>query len=685
MKRVCVDIGGTFTDCVVLDDDGALQETKASTTPWDPVIGLLAGLEKAADRQGLTLEEFLGQVELLVHGTTLATNTLITGRGARTGMITTENFRDVIEMRRGLRDQEVSMYNLFIPPYNPLVPRRWRVGVPERIRYTGEVLTPLSPVAVKEAASKLQGQGVESVAICFLHSYKNPDHEREAKKVCEEVFGVGRVTLSHEVLPVWREFERFSTTVVSAYLEPVVSDYLMGLQDKLASVGFGGALLMMLANGLVQPPQQCLGRAVYLLGSGPAAAPSSAVYFGSDAGSSDLISLDMGGTSLDVCVVRNAEVPTTTDAWIGDHRVAIKMVDIHSVGAGGGSIGWVDSLGLLRVGPDSAGADPGPACYGVGSQATVTDADVVLGYVPVDYFLGGEITLSMESARNALERLGEPLAMSTEIIAQAVFDTANSYMADQVTEVCTRRGLDVRDFTLVVGGGAGPVHAAAIAKQLGLHNVIIPTVAALYSAFGMLTMDLGRDYSRSLVGRADDIDPEAVDLLFREMEQEALGSLRTMDIAEDSIMLTRTAEMRYLGQYHEVEVPIASGRITADSLKEAVRELHRMHESLYTFSMPWLSAEFLTFRLRASSSPSRFSLRSVETGSSEVPAAAMRRKRKCLWSGEWIDTPVFDGDRLLAGNRIEGPAIIEDQTTTTVVPKGCICTVDTRKNYLLRL
>ncbi|NNN18409.1 MAG: hydantoinase/oxoprolinase family protein, partial [Acidimicrobiaceae bacterium] len=483
----------------------------------------------------------------------------------------------------------------------------------------------------------------------------------------------------------WREFERFSTTVVSAYLEPVVSDYLIGLQGKLASVGFGGTLLMMLANGLVQPPRQCLGRAVYLLGSGPAAAPSSAIYFGSEVGSKDLISLDMGGTSLDVCVVRNAEVPSTTDAWVGDHRVAIKMVDIHSVGAGGGSIGWVDSLGLLRVGPDSAGADPGPACYGVGSEATVTDADVVLGYIPVDYFLGGEITLSMESARNALERLGEPLKMNTEVVAQAVYDTANSYMADQVTEVCTRRGLDVRDFTLVVGGGAGPVHAAAIAKQLGLHNVIVPTVAALYSAFGMLTMDLGRDYSRSFVARADDIDSEAVDLLFREMEQEALESLHAMDIPQDSITLQRTAEMRYLGQYHEVEVPVTSGKITTETIKDAVNELHRKHELLYTFSMPWLSAEFLTFRLRASSSPSRFSLRSVTTGTSKVPETAKRRERKCQWNGEWIDTPVFDGNKLLAGNKIQGPAIIEDQTTTTVVPQGCECIVDASKNYLLHL
>ncbi len=683
MTRVCIDIGGTFTDCIVLEDDGSLYEFKAPTTPGNPVVGLVNSLEKAAMALEGKLKEFLARVELLIHGTTLATNTLITGRGARTGMITTENFRDIIEMRRGLRDQEVSMYNLFIPPYNPLVPRRWRLGVKERVRYDGEILTPLSKDAVVEAARQLQGQGVESIAVCFLHSYKNPVHENIAKEICEEVFAPGRVTMSHEVLPVWREFERFSTTVVSAYLEPVVSDYLMGLSERLAALGFKGTLLMMLASGLVQPPEQCLGRAVYLLSSGPAAAPSSALYFGSEVNAENLISMDMGGTSLDVCVIREGAVPTTTDAWIGDHRVAIKMVDIHSVGAGGGSIAWVDSLGLLRVGPDSAGADPGPACYGVGDQPTVTDADVALGYVPVDFFLGGEITLSLDAAKAALAKIGNKLGIDVIESAQAVFDTANSFMADQITEVCTKRGIDVRDFTLVAGGGAGPVHAAAIAAQLGLKRVIVPSVAALYSAFGMLNMDLGRDYSRSWVSRADGIDPAVVDRLYQEMEEEARTALGRTYINEEEIVFERSAEMRYVGQYHEVEVPIAQGPITKEVLSQAVEELHKKHHSLYTFSMPWLSAEFLTFRLRASSRRREFSLADIPEGSSQPLEGALKARRRCRFGGDWIDTPIFDGEKLLRGNVIDGPAIIEDRTTTTVVPENCQLSVDRNRNYHL--
>jgi N-methylhydantoinase A len=367
-KRVCVDVGGTFTDCLVLDESGNLRQFKAPTTPGDPSNGFLNAMEKAARHYGQTVKEFLGAVDLLIHGTTLATNTLLTGHGAPTGMLTTKNFRDIIEIRRGIKPVHVSLYNVFIPPNRPLVPRARSVGIEERTLYTGEILVPLNEREVTDAVARLKASGVRSIAVCFLHSYANPTNERRAAEIVKGSAPDLYVTTSHETLPVWREFERFNTTVVGAYVGPVVSSYLKALERRLQASGFKGTLLMMLANGLVQTVDQCVDRAVYLLGSGPAAAPSGALYLGGLLHGKNLLSVDMGGTSFDVCLIRNGEIPTTTESWVGDQRVAIKMVDIHSVGAGGGSIARVDSLGLLRVGPESAGAEPGPACTGLAGR-----------------------------------------------------------------------------------------------------------------------------------------------------------------------------------------------------------------------------------------------------------------------------------------------------------------------------
>ncbi|MBI2088127.1 MAG: hydantoinase/oxoprolinase family protein [Deltaproteobacteria bacterium] len=352
-------------------------------------------------------------MDLLIHGTTLATNTLINESGAKTGMITTKDFRDIIEIRRGYKNIRASMYNVFVPPYRPLVPRHSRLEVEERTVHSGEILTPLNEPQVEQAIAKLKEKGVQSVAICFLHSYANPRNEERATEIAKALFDGAYITASHEILPVWREFERFSTTVVSAYVGPVVERYLHALERRLKDSGFHGSLLLMLSSGLVETVEYCVPRAVFLIGSGPAAAPSGAVYLGQGVDHQSLISIDMGGTSFDVCLIRRGEIPTTTESWVGDERVAIKMVDIHSAGAGGGSIAWVDSLGLLRVGPHSAGAEPGPACYGKGGEApTVTDADLLLGYVPADFFLGGEIPLNVERATQAIKKVADPLSRS---------------------------------------------------------------------------------------------------------------------------------------------------------------------------------------------------------------------------------------------------------------------------------
>lgn len=684
MYRACIDVGGTFTDCLILDTQGSLRAFKVPSTPSDSSIGMLNSLEVAAKGYGKKPEAFLGEVDLIVHGTTLATNALLTGKGAKVGIVTTKNFRDVVELRRGYKNIRTSMYNIFVPPYKPLVPRYLRFGVEERTLSNGEVATPLNEQEVREAVAKIRTAGVEAIAVCFLHSYINRTHEERAAALCKELADGLYVTTSHEVLPVWREYERFNTTVVSATVGPISARYLNQLEGRLRERGFHGSLLIVQANGLVQSPQESVRRAVYLLGSGPAAAPSAATYCGQLAGKDHLISVDIGGTSLDVSLVHRGEIPMTTESWVGMERVAIKMVDVHSAGAGGGSIAWVDSLGLLRVGPQSAGADPGPACYGKGGEdPTVTDADLLLGYIPADYFLGGEIPLNADMARRAIQKLAGRFGMDALQAAQAIYTTVNSFVADSIAEISTKRGYDCRDFALIAGGGAGPVHGPAIAERLGVSTVIVPRFAALYSAFGMFAMDIGRDYARSCICRADKVDLELVNRLYEEMETEARSAMKALRVSEGEVVLSRTADMRYVGQFHEVEVAIPSGALTPAHVTGTVENFHKRHHELYTFSMSFRAVEFLTFRLKATARKAPFRLEEIPRGD-QSPDRALKRGRSCIFNGKAFDTPVYDGERVRAGNVIQGPAILEEKTTTVVVPPSFQCRVDGFKSYILQ-
>lgn len=709
MYRVTIDVGGTFTDCLVLDEqNGDLRQFKSPTTPADPSVGFVDAVSKAAAAYELDLPEFLGQVDLLIHGTTLATNTLINEDGAKTGMITTKHFRDMLEIRRGYKNVRTSMYNVFVPPYKPLIPRHLRMEAEERVIYTGDIITPLNEDDVRAAAERLKEKGVESVVVGFLHSYANQSHEQRAAAIAAEVLGEDvYITTSSEILPVWREWERFSTAAVSAYIGPAVKRYLLALEQRLADNGFTGSLLLMLSDGLVETVENCIPRAVYLIGSGPAAAPAAAVYLGAKSGHENLLSFDMGGTSIDIGVVMKGEIPTTTEGWVQDERVAIKMVDISSAGAGGGSIAWVDSLGLLRVGPHSAGADPGPACYGKGGEdPTTTDADVVLGYIDPGFFLGGEIPLERGLAEKAIgEKIAEPLDMTLEEAAQAIMTAVSSFMADEINEVTTRRGIDVRDLTMVAGGGAGPAHAAFIADILGVPNVIVPSVASTYSAFGMFAMDVGRNYARSYITRAVDLDADRVQALYEDMEREAIAGFKEMGYAANDVSFTRTADLRYIGQFHEVEVavpvgpnadPVAAAEATVkatvfrdpgglrmlDAVEEAIENFHAKHHDLYTFNMPWQGVELLTFRLRATLPRAPFELSRIAHGSADA-SHAVKTERGCWFGGEQVATPIYDGGSLLAGNTIAGPAIIEEPTTTVVIPASYTATVDEERSYHL--
>ena len=685
MKQLTIDVGGTFTDCLVLEESGQLQRFKASTTPIDPTEGFFAAVGKAAAHYGVPLPKFLGDVEQIVHGTTLGTNILITERGAKVGMITTAGFRDSIEMRRGIKNLHGSMFDVFIAPYKPLVPRYLRLGVEERTLYDGELLTPLDEEGLRAAARKLLDDGCTAIAICFLHSYANGENEMRAKRIVQEMAPEVYVTTSHETMPVFREFERFSTAVVSAYIGPGVTRYARKLQSGLKDQGFRGRLLMMLANGLVQVVDECVDRAVYLLNSGPAAAPSAAVYLGALHDKTNLLSMDMGGTSFDVCVIKDGEIPTTTESWVGEHRVAIKMVDVPTVGAGGGSLARIDSLGLLRVGPQSAGADPGPAAYGKGDEPTVTDSDLVLGYIPADYFLGGDITLDVERAHQAVAGVGAKLNMNTEQAAQAMFTTINTVMSDLITEVCTKQGRDVRDFTLVAGGGAGGIHAAAIARQLSIPMVIVPRVAALMSAFGMFAMDLGLEYARSCARRQSKLDFAEIDALYADMRGSALADFASIGIAESLLTFQPTVEMRYVGQYHEVEMDLPAEALNADNLPLLMENFHTKYHKLYTYSMKWREAEFLTFRLKVTAPPKPMQMTAEKQASGSVESAR-RGSRACLYAGssERVDTPVYDWDKMRPGHKIAGPALVDDKTTTVLVVPNFTGEVDAYRNLVLR-
>ncbi|MBI2360190.1 MAG: hydantoinase/oxoprolinase family protein [Deltaproteobacteria bacterium] len=686
MSRVAIDVGGTFTDCLVLGDQGQLGDFKALTTPEDPSRGLMDCLEKAARAERKSVREFVAGLECIIHGTTLATNALLTEKGAKVAMLTTEGFRDAVEIRRGFKNIRTSMYNVVVPPYKPLVPRYLRLPIRERTLFTGEIETPADRATAEAAIEKCKAEDVRSIAVCFLHSYANPENERQVAEICRATFdGRVYVTASHEVLPNWGEYERFSTTVVSAYIGPIVSEYLLALEKQLADEGLKGGLLIVRSDALVQSAAHSRRQAVTLINSGPAAAPTGALFWGRSSGHNDLISIDMGGTSLDVCLIRKGEIPTTTESWVGDERVATKMVDIHSIGAGGGSLAWIDSLGLLRVGPQSAGAMPGPACYGRGGdKPTVTDADVVLGYIPTDYFLGGEIVLDEERARKAIRTVTEPLRMTEIQAAQTVFQTVNSLMADQVIELSTKRGLDLRDFSLAVGGGAGPVHGACVAELLEIPTVIIPKYAALYSAFGMFAMDMGREYSRSYIVRTDKLDLERIETLYEELAQQAIADFKETHTEASGILFNRTADMRYAGQFHLIEIPLPNKFKSPADVEAVVKAFHARHKELYTFDLPQRGTDFLTFRLKATAArKSDLRIVPVPQGSKD-PRGALKRTRRCFFGNEWVETPCYQGDRLLAGNVISGPAIIEEKATTVVIPNRFTCTVDAGGTYALR-
>lgn len=666
--RMAVDIGGTFTDVVLLDDLGQLHTAKVPTTPEDPSLGVLNGA-------GRLSQHGLGGLDAFVHGTTLVLNALLERSGGRTGLITTRGFRDVLEI---MRTNRPDMYNLQQQKPEPLVPRASRLEVDERLDSRGRVLRPLQPDDVIAAALALVSQGVESIAICFLFSYLNPAHEELARSAILERFPELLVSISSEVSREWREFERTSTVTINAYARPLMSRYADGLRSSLAGRGYSREVLFMQSNGGLLGAEEVKRTPVKTILSGPVGGVMAAEMVGRLTGRRQLLTLDIGGTSADMGLIDSGRAGLVAEKQVEGWPVQFAAVDVTAIGTGGGSVASVDPAGALQVGPRSAGAQPGPACYGRGGvEPTVTDALLVLGILSPDYFLGGELALDRAAASAAvLDRVARPLGLSLHEAAGGIVQIANARMLQALREVTLNRGYDVRDFTLLPYGGAGPLHATALARELGCAGVIVPVHPGVFSALGMLTADLKYDLARTCLQPLMASDVAALGATLREMEQEGRAHLAGLG---GEASARRSADLRYRGQEYALSVPLRDGKVDKSDL---AREFEEMHGSFYGYTLPdevWL-----------------VSLRTVVTASLPAPRPgqlrsasgdALKDQRRIYLPEDrrWVEAPVYDRQQLGAGARLVGPAVVEEPQSTTLLLPGDVATVDGYGNLLIDL
>jgi N-methylhydantoinase A len=668
MHRIGVDVGGTFTDLVAVDDAGRATLAKVASTPEDPSLGVLEGLALLADRLGRALPDLLADAERIVHGTTVATNALLERKGARLGLLTTEGHRDVIEMREGLKDDR---YNLRMPPPQQLVPRHLRLGVSERLRADGRVEIPLDRQSLERAIAALVQAAVEAVAVCYLHAWRDGSHERLTREAVERAMPGVYVSLSCEVLPQIKEFERVSTTVVNAYVGPALSRYLRRLEGRLAEAGYSGPTLIIQSHGGVAPIAESSRLAAGAVLSGPAGGVAGSAYAARLLGEGDLIPFDMGGTSTDISMIIGGRPTLVMGRRVAGHRVALNSLDIASIGAGGGSIARVDRGGILHVGPESAGAVPGPACYGAGgTEATVTDANLVLGYLDPASFLGGRRRLDRAAAEAAVDRIAAALGLDRLAAARGIHRVVNTTMAEGVRLVSVRRGVDPRRFALLAFGGAAGLHATAIARQLDLARVVVPRVAAVLSAWGMLATDLRFEVARTHIGDTAGLDGAAVKALFDNMEAEGLARLRAS--FDGPVDTARSVDMRYGEQVFEITVPLDDVDWTAaDPLPQIVDRFHRRHEALYTYALRDQDPVLVNARAVVAGILSELPQEPELAAGPPVPPRAERR----IYLDDWVTAPVWNFDELVPAQAIEGPAVVESGMTTVLLRPGERATV----------
>jgi N-methylhydantoinase A len=679
--RVGVDVGGTFTDLICVTSGGEVLLDKTPTTLDDQSRGVMTGLGQLADRFGVGLNDFCSSLDIVVHGTTTADNTMIEMNGARTGLLVTEGHRDEIEMRRVHKEM---IWDPSYPAPPAIARRRARIPIPERMSHTGEVLRPLDEDAVRAGVRRLQQLDVQSIAVMFLFSFVNPAHELRAAEIVREEFpDVEHVSLSHEVMARGPEFERVSTTLVNAYVAPKIARYVGRLEEQLRAAGYAGQLLIMQSTGGVMPPDYVARRAVTLLASGPAGGVMGSTLAAQRAGVEAFVAVDMGGTSFDLCLVRGGRPEIKTDwNWRYRYYIGLPMVDVQSVGAGGGSIARVRQ-GALLVGPESAGSSPGPACYGRGGERpTVTDADTVLGYLPVEGFAGGRMELDVEASRAAIQRdVSEPLGCDVTEAAWGIERIVNANMANATRRVLASHGADPRTLALIAYGGNGAVHAWAIAKELGVGRVLVPKAAPAFSALGVLVADSLVDLVRSYVTPLAQVDLPRLRTLMHEVTDEALKELEPTGLG--AAEMEHFVQMCYPGQNFDMSVPTSSD-VAEDDLIGLAERFHTQHEHERGFCFrnqpPLIRGVRLVARV-STPKPPRF----AALGEVTDPSAARLGSRSAYFGVEFVDTPVYDGPRLGPGVEIEGPALVQEPFTVVVVPPGARLTLDPTGNYELHL
>lgn len=681
--RIGCDVGGTFTDLICVTPAGEVVLDKTPTTLDDQSVGVMNGIAQLAERFGLSLPDFCGQIDIVVHGTTTADNTMIEMNGAATGLLVTRGHRDEIEMRRVHKE---AIWDPSYPAPTPIARRRVRIPIPERCAYDGEVLQPLDEEAVRAGVRRLKQFGCTSIAVMYLFSFVNPAHERRTLELIREEYpDVEHVSLSHEVMAAGPEFERVSTTLVNAYVAPRIARYTSRLVESLRAAAYGGPVLIMQATGGVMPPDYVAKRAVTLLGSGPTGGVMGSAVAAGAAGAPDFVAVDMGGTSFDICLVRDGRPEVKIDRnWRYRYYIGIPMVDVQSVGAGGGSIARVRQ-GALLVGPESAGSSPGPACYGRGgTSATVTDADAVLGYLPVDNFAGGRMTLDVAASRDAITRdVAEPLGVDVIEAAWGIERIVNANMANAMRRVLSSYGADPRDLAVIAYGGNGPLHACALASELGTARVLVPKAAPAFSALGLLVADYVVDVLRSYVTPISQVDVEKLRALMAEIVDEAEKELAPAGLPVGAVREELFVQMAYGGQNSDVSVPCPEGAsIDEAGLLDLTQRFHDLHESDRGFAFRNQQPQVRGLRLVArgeTTKPGHL----AEFGTVSDAAEARSGTREVYWGTEFVATPVFDGRQLGPGAVIDGPALVEEAFTVVAVAPGWRCTLDAHGSYEL--
>ena len=668
--KIGIDEGGTFTDLVTVSEDGKIKSQKTPTTAG-VTRGVLDGLGLLSKEYRVSTEELLKDAIAFAYGTTLLVNTCIQRRGARVGLITTRGFRDTLYIRRMIRK---TTYDSQEPFPEPFVRRRYIKEVAERINAAGDVVTPLDlSEAVKVIEELITVAKVEAIAICLLHSYMNSAHENQLAQLIRKKYPGMYVTVSSEVIAEMREYERTSTTVFNAYSGPLALKHFRGLDEKLREVGLGTMPVVMHSGGGVMSFEEVVLRPALTYRSGPAGGVAAAKWIGSLMNIPNIITGDMGGTSFDVGIVRNGEATTTelteTDSW----PLMGRQIEINCFGMGGGSIARVDELGIIKVGPMSAGARPGPVCYDLeGVDPTVTDADVILGYVDPDYFLGGKIKLNKEKALKIIkENIADKVGMDPMQAADSIYEIANASMVDAMRKLSVERGIDVRDFSFLSFGGASPVHAAAIHRELRTKQLLIPSLAPVFSAWGLLTVDLLHSYSRTLRSLLVDLDLKRVNQIFKEMETRARQALSAEDVGEGDQEIRASIDMSYVGQIHEITVPTVSYVITPDVLKKAEEDFAIKYNELYGFSEKGAPIQVVAFRLDGIGKRPKPDIRRSKAGGRNANSA-IKGERDAYFFEEkrQVRTPIYDGLKTKPENEMKGPAIIEFPATSVVIRPG---------------